>query len=319
VDDRRVVCSITAQQITDHGPIDAELAGIEVVFGDETARHLPNVTVPRCGEFVEAVVAAKDQRRRATGLENTDKKRYPIQSRHSNRRGFGACRVAERAEKVEDRRNTQFGPDGTGVAKTGMKRGGKSKGDTGLVEDRGHPLGGQSQIDAQRRKHVGGAGCRAGGLVPVFDHGDSGGRTHNGGHRRNVHGAEPVSPGTDDVKRHRIDVQRQGLPQDCVAETDDLIDGLTLRPQRHQKGRQLSRGRLPAHDLLHTPRGIGHAEVSAVEESVQDIRPRLNFEHISILWAILAVSVVWPGCPALPAFPRRTTKDRPLSTRNIPT
>ena len=72
-----------------------------------------------------------------------------------------------------------------------------------------------------------------------------------------------------------------GVLEDRVAEADDLVDGLALRPQRDEERGELGVGRRARHDLLHAPRGIRHAEVFAVEQGGEDGWPDLQVRHVS--------------------------------------
>ena len=81
------------------------------------------------------------------------------------------------------------------------------------VERLGDRLGRQGQVDAERAEHVRRARRRARGAVAVLDDGNTGCRGDDGRHGRDVHRAEPVAAGADDVEDGGIDRQRAAPPR----------------------------------------------------------------------------------------------------------
>jgi hypothetical protein len=107
-----------------------------------------------------------------------------------------------------------------------VERGREGEGDARLGEDLGDALRRQRQVDPESPQHIGGARRRTRRTVAVLDDRDAGRRGDDRRHRRHVDGAEPVTPGADDVEHVRGYRERQRRFEDRVAEPDDLVDRL---------------------------------------------------------------------------------------------
>lgn len=102
---------------------------------DVPAGDLPDAAVAGRGELVESVVASEHQRGRAAGPEDAGDQRYALDLRDTHGVGFGARRVAQRPEHVEDGGNPELRADGSCVLEAGVERARPREGDPGAVED----------------------------------------------------------------------------------------------------------------------------------------------------------------------------------------
>ena len=230
-------------------------------------------------ELVQPVVAAEHQRRRPAGLEDADEQRDLVQRGHADGGCLGPRGVAERAEEVEHRRDAEFGAHRPRMPESRVEQGGVGERDPRRVEHLRDPLRREREVDAERRQHVGRPGCRARRPVAVLDHGRAGRGRNDRGHRRHVHGAEAVAAGADDVERVRVDRQREGVRENGIPESDDLVDGLAFRPQRDQERGELRWRRAAGHDLLHGPGGLGDRQVGSREQLGEHRGPGQERRH----------------------------------------
>ena len=279
VEDPGVVRRIAAEQLVDVGEPDAEIPRVEIVLVDVAETDFPHPAVAGGGELVQTVIAAEHERRGAAGAEDAGDQRHAVEVGDAHGVGLGTRRVAQRTEEVEDRRHAELGPGGARVAEARMEGGCEREGDAGTRQRLGDLLRRQGQVDAERAQDVGGTRRRARRPVAVLDDRDTGCRRHDCGHGGDVDGAEAIASGAHDVENGGVDGQWQSGLEDGVAEADDLIDRLALRPQRHQESAQLRRRGRARHDLSHRPGGLRDAEVAPVEKRREDIRPGVQLRH----------------------------------------
>ena len=158
-------------------------------------------------------------------------------------------RVGDRPEKIEYRPYPQLRPRLRRVFHRGMEEWGKEEPDADDVEAGPGPLGGNRDVDAERRKEIGAPAPARHRAVPVFGHHHARACGHKRGECRDVECAQPVSPRPAHVDRmgvvgshlHRFFTHRAG-------KAHELVHGLPLCAQRHQKARDLRIRRLAGHD-----------------------------------------------------------------------
>ena len=127
--------------------------------------------------------------------------------------------------------------------------------------------GGCSKREAERLEHVGGAGGRRHGPVPVLGNARAGRRRHDRGRRRDVERVRAVAarPGRVDevvpLRPHRQDVLAHRLRA-----TGDLVRRLALDAERDEEAADLGRRRLAAHDLVHDLTRALTREVASLEQ-----------------------------------------------------
>jgi hypothetical protein len=268
------VLGTRAKKGLDLGARDAQVNRIEVVLGHESPGYLPDVTVARGRELVDAVVAAIDERRGPASAEDSDDEGHALEIRDADRRCLGARGVAERSEHVEQRRDAELLARRAGVAEPRVEEGGEGEGDPGLAQHLGDTLRRDVEVEAQGGEHVGRPGCRAGAAVAVFDHGHSRGRRDDGGDGRDVqHSPVRIATRADDVEHHRVDLERQGIGEHGIPEADYLVNGLPFDPKSDEKAGELRRRRLPRDDRLHGPLRFADGEVVALDEGAENAGP----------------------------------------------
>jgi hypothetical protein len=95
----------------------------------------------------------------------------------------------------------------------------------------------------------------------------------DGRHRRDVHRAREVAPGSDDVDDPALHGQGRGVAVHRVDEALHLLEGLALAAHRDGESCDLGGGGVAREDLVHRPRGGRRVEVVAGDQRGQDVRP----------------------------------------------
>ena len=141
------------------------------------------------------------------------------------------------------------------------------------------------EVEAERLQHVRGAGDGAHRAVAVLrDRCARSGRDDRRG-RGDVERARAVaarSHDVDDVRPRRVHGQHVGAHR--LGAAGDLVGALALRAQGHEEAADLSRGRIPGHDLAHDLARLVAAEVVAVEERLDrglDHRARVSLTALT--------------------------------------
>ena len=213
----------------------------------------------------------------APGGEHTGHHLGRITECATDQSGAWTCRIGKRPKQIEDRWHSDLPPWRARVPKRGMEHRGEAEPDTHLGHTAGHLIGAQVDPDSQCLEHVGAATRRRRGPVAVFDHRHTGGRHHDRGHRRDVHGVGAIAAGANDVDgvcTDDIGGHPAGVAQHGVCQLADLGGGGALHLHRHAEGGDLRGCRVAGHDLVHRPLGLPRLEFRTCGQPAQDLRPR---------------------------------------------
>ena len=152
------------------GRLDPELARVDHAVAHVAVDDLGHQVRPARRELVDPAEAVHDERAARAELRQRVGDR-PHERRPSRRRRRPRARPAglvERAEHVEDRARPELPPHRRGVAHRRMVRRGEHEAEAEVVDRLGDPLGRLLEGEAERLEHVGRAGRRAHGPVPVL-------------------------------------------------------------------------------------------------------------------------------------------------------
>jgi len=197
----------------------------------------------------------------------------PVDAQHL---AVGSGGIREGAEDVEDGPDADLLPGADGVLHGAVQRRGEEEADADLPDGVLHRLRSHVQVHAQGFQHVGAAAGGRYGPVAVLGHLHPAGRHHEGDRGGDVEGVGAVPPGAHhvqdrllvdvdvvpvDVEDPLADPDRGGTVPHDPGRAGDLGHRLTLHPEGGDEGRDLGRGGLAGHDLVHDLDHFGFGEV----------------------------------------------------------
>ena len=167
----------------------------------------------------------------------------PFFGEHADHLIFGAGRIGERTEQIEDSADAELAPHFRHVTHGGMMDRREHEAEPALLDAARDGLRRALDIDSERREHVGRARARGDRPVAVLGDRHAGASHHEGGAGRDVVRALGVAAGAAGVDR----AFRRAAPARLIAahsagSAGDLIDRLSADAKPHEQRADLRIG-----------------------------------------------------------------------------
>jgi len=280
---RRIGLGVAAHQRRYVGAGEPESRGIEGQLLHGACLDAPDGARRRRGELVEPVVTVHDQHAGAAGGEHAGHHLGQIGPRAADQPGTRRARIRQRPKEIEHRRYADLAAGRSGMPVRRMEHRREAETDADLGDAARDVVWAEVDAHPEGFQRVGAAAAGRRGPVSVLDHRHPGGRHHEGGHRREVHGVRPVAAGAhhvDGVGADLLGGHSPGVGQHRVGQLGHLGGRRPLHLHRHAESGDLCRRCGARHDLVHRPRRLPSPQRLLRGQQAEDHRPgRLDFSR----------------------------------------
>ena len=168
-------------------------------------------------------------------MEHPGERLQPPVGKHTDDLAAHARGIGERPEQVEDRAQTEVGPDWSNVPHGRMVDRGQEKSDAGHAHCLLHGCDGGGDIDPKRIQHVRGPGLGRDCPVAVLRDRHAAPGDHQGRRRRDIYCAQSVTAGATGIDRSCRGTDARGLRAHGLGGARDLLDLFRSNAQGHQE------------------------------------------------------------------------------------